>query len=86
MKGFRDVLYCTMNKGSKAMSKVLKVVFAAFTQHFIQSNGTHVTHVGGVESVLYSIYKAPHPFKFTSLRRQFYFNFMGLINYKGYCR
>ena len=63
VKGFRDVLYCTMNKGSKAMSKVLKVVFAAFTQHFIQSNGTHVTHVGGVESVLYSIYKAPYPFK-----------------------
>ena len=52
-----------MNKQSKAMSKVLKVVFAAFMQHFIQSNGTDVTHIGGVENVLYSVYRAPHPFK-----------------------
>ena len=33
------------------MLKVLKVVFVAFMQHCIQSNGTHVR---GVESVLYS--------------------------------
>ena len=32
------------------MSEVSKVVFAAFTQHCIQSN---VTHVGGVEGVKY---------------------------------
>ena len=32
------------------MSEVLKVVFAAFTQHCIQSN---VTHVGGVEGTKY---------------------------------
>ena len=32
------------------MSEVLKVVFAAFTQHCIQSN---VTHVGGVEGAKY---------------------------------
>ena len=35
------------------MSEVFE---SAFTQHCIQSNGTHVTHVGGVEGVLYSVY------------------------------
>ena len=34
------------------MSKGLKVVFVAFTQHCIQSNVTHLTHVERVESVL----------------------------------
>ena len=34
------------------MLKGLKVVFAAFTQHCIQSSVTHVTHVEGVENVL----------------------------------
>ena len=38
-----------LNRISKAMSEVLKVVFAAFMQHCIQSN---VTHVGGIEGVL----------------------------------
>ena len=38
-----------LNKRSKAMSKVSKVVFVVFMQHCIQSN---VTHVGGVESEL----------------------------------
>ena len=33
------------------MSKVLKVVFVAFTQYYIQSN---VTHVGGVQSGVFS--------------------------------
>ena len=28
------------------------MVFVAFMQHCIQSNVTHVTHVGGVEGVL----------------------------------
>ena len=37
------------------MSEVSKVVFVAFTQHCIQSNATHVTHVRGVEGVLYSV-------------------------------
>ena len=40
------------------MSGVLKVVFGAFTQHCIQST---VTHVGGVESVLYSVYRGLSP-------------------------
>ena len=35
------------------MSKGLKVVFVAFTQHCIQSNVTHLTRVERVESVLY---------------------------------
>ena len=35
------------------MSEVAKVVFVAFTQHCIQST---LTHVGGVEGVLYSAY------------------------------
>ena len=35
------------------MSEVSKVVFVAFTQHCIQST---VTHVRGVEDVLYSVY------------------------------
>ena len=34
------------------MSKGLKVVFVAFTQHCIQSNITHLIHVERVESVL----------------------------------
>ena len=34
------------------MSKGLKVVFVAFTQHCIQSNVTHCIHVERVESVL----------------------------------
>ena len=38
-----------LNKGSKAKSKVSKLVFVAFMQHCIQSN---VTHVIGAEGVL----------------------------------
>ena len=34
------------------MSQGSKVVFVAFTQHCIQSNVTHLTHVERVESVL----------------------------------
>ena len=34
------------------MSKGLKVVFVAFTQHCIQSNITHLTHVKRFKSVL----------------------------------
>ena len=34
------------------MSKGSKVVFVAFTQHCIQSNVTHDTHVERVKSVL----------------------------------
>ena len=33
------------------MSKGSKVVFVAFTQHCIQSNVTHLTHVERVKSV-----------------------------------
>ena len=42
--------YCTINKRSKGMSEVSKVVFATFIQHCIQSN---VIHVGGVKGVKY---------------------------------
>ena len=42
--------YCTINKRSKVMLEVSKVVFVAFMQHCIQSN---VTHVGGVKGVKY---------------------------------
>ena len=38
--------YCTIKKRSKGMLGVSKVVFAAFMQHCIQSN---VTHVRGVK-------------------------------------
>ena len=41
--------YCTINKRSKGMSEVLKVVFVAFMQHCIQSNVTHVRGVKGVK-------------------------------------
>ena len=40
------------------MSEVSKVVFVVFTQHYIQSN---VTHVGVVEGVLYSVYSGLSP-------------------------
>ena len=40
------------------MSEVSKVVFVAFTQHCTQSN---VTHVRGVEGVLYSVYSGLSP-------------------------
>ena len=36
------------------LSELSKVVFVAFTQHCILSN---VTHVRGVEDVLYSVYR-----------------------------
>ena len=40
-----------------------KMVFAAFTQHCIQSTVTYLTHVEDVEdtTVLYSVYRAPRP-------------------------
>ena len=39
-----------LKERSKAMSKLLKVVFfMAFMQHCVQSNIIHVTHVRGVE-------------------------------------
>ena len=37
------------------MSKMLKMVFAAFMQHCIQSTVTHLTHVEGVEDVKYYV-------------------------------
>ena len=45
----------TMNKGSKAMSKVLKVMFVAFMQHCIWSNDTQslMLEVSKVYSTLY---------------------------------
>ena len=45
------------------MSKTSKMVFAAFMQHCIQSTVTYLTHVEDIKdtTVLYSVYRAPHP-------------------------
>ena len=43
------------------MLEVSKVVFVALTQHCIQSNVIHVTQVGGVKGLLYSIYSGVSP-------------------------
>ena len=53
------------------MLKVWKVVFAAFMQHCIESNGTHV---GGVK-----VYSTLYTGQSTSPRRQFCFKFLGLV-------
>ena len=39
----------------KTMSKMSKMVFAAFMQHCIQSTVTHLTHVKGVEDAKYYV-------------------------------
>ena len=39
----------------KVMSKMSKMVFAAFTQHYIQNTVTHLTHVKGVKDVKYYV-------------------------------
>ena len=43
------------------MSKTSKMVFAAFTQHCIQSTVTHLTHVEDVEDAKYycTLYTGP---------------------------
>ena len=43
------------------MSKMSKMVFAAFVQHYIQSTITHLTHVKGVEDAKYycTLYTGP---------------------------
>ena len=43
------------------MSKMSKMVFAAFTQHCIQSTVTHLTHVEDVEDAKYycTLYTGP---------------------------
>ena len=46
------------------MSKMSKMVFAAFTQHCIQSTVTHLTHVEDIEDAKYycTLYTvASHP-------------------------
>ena len=43
------------------MSKMFKMVFAAFMQHCIQSTITHLTHVKGVEDTMYSVYNGLSP-------------------------
>ena len=90
-----QILYCTMNKGSKAMYvEGVESDFCSFMQHCIQSNGTHVR---GVESVLYSVYMAPCPSKMEGLYSlpscgfsgspiqggSFVLTFWDLSNYKG---
>ena len=43
------------------MSKMLKMVFATFMQHCIQSTVTHLTHVKGVKDAKYysTLYTGP---------------------------
>ena len=43
------------------MSKTLKMVFAAFMQHCIQSNVTHLTHVEDIKDAkyYYTLYTGP---------------------------
>ena len=80
------------------MLKVSQVVFAAFMQHCIQHSGTHVR---GVKSVLYSVYRALHPskregylkspqsygFSSSPVREgSFVLTFWDLSNYKGSSR
>ena len=45
----------------KAMSKTLKMVFAAFMQHCIQSAVTHLTHVEDIKDAKYycTLYTGP---------------------------
>ena len=43
------------------MWNTLKMVFAAFMQHCIQSTVTHFTHVKGVEDNMYSVYSSFSP-------------------------
>ena len=50
-----EILCCKIKR--LCMSEVLKVVFVAFTQHYIQST---VTHVGGIEGcTLYTVASCP---------------------------
>ena len=80
------------------MLKVSQVVFAAFMQHCIQHSGTHVR---GVKSVLYSVYRALHPSKREGYSKSpqsyglssspvregsFVLTFWDLSNYKGSSR
>ena len=75
-----------------------KVVFMAFTQHFIQSN---VTHVRGVKDVLYSVYSGLSPLPGgKAISKAFclggftvhhqlvwggsFFNFLGLVKLQGW--
>ena len=43
------------------MSKMSKMVFAAFMQHCIQSTVTHFTHVEGAKDTMYSVYSGLLP-------------------------
>ena len=52
------------------MSKISKMVFAAFTQHYIQSTVTHLTHVKGAEDVKYYVLCIQWPL--TPARREGY--------------
>ena len=54
----------------KAISKTSKMMFAAFTQHCIQSTVTHLTHVEGVEDVKYYVLCIQWPL--TPARREGY--------------
>ena len=85
-----------MYNGSKAMSKVLKVVFVAFMQHCIQSNGTHASHVRSWKCTLYTGQLTPIIGKATTFcfvglavhqsEEAALLTFWDLSNYKGDCR
>ena len=60
------------------MSKGSKVVFVGFTQHCIQSNVTHLTHVERVKSVLYIKWPLAPPKYATRAHNIFTHNFLNI--------
>ena len=60
------------------MSKGLKVVFLAFTQHCIHSNVTHLTHVERVESVLHIKWPLAPPKYAVRVHNIFTHNFLNI--------
>ena len=60
------------------MSKGLKVVFVAFTQHCIQSNVTHLTHVERFESVLCIKWPLASPKYAVRVHNSFTHNFLNI--------
>ena len=63
------------------MSKGLKVVFVAFTQHFVQSNVTHLTHVERVESVLGIKWPLAPPKYAVRVHNIFTHNFLNILSF-----
>ena len=96
-KVWSSVLYYEQRIKNLCMSKVLKVVFVAFTQHCIQSNLTHISQ--RCQSVL-CIQRSLTPNRGKAIWRAFclvglvvhysdevaLLTFWDLSNYKGSCR